>query len=87
LEVECPRNGSTENARNAVPSTVLREKPKAIVAANADEICYTAHLRKGWTLKPDFQYIWQVGGGAPKPSGRGTVPNAAVWGLRTTINF
>ena len=51
------------------------------------EICYTAQLRTGWTLQPDFQYIWQPGGGAPEPSGKGTIPNAAVWGVRTTINF
>jgi porin len=51
------------------------------------EICYTAQLKTGWTLQPDFQYIWQPGGGVPEPSGKGTVPNAAVWGLRTTINF
>jgi porin len=51
------------------------------------EICYTAQLKTGWTLQPDFQYIWQPGGGVPEPSGKGTVPNAAVWGVRTTINF
>ena len=51
------------------------------------EICYTAQLRTGWTLQPDFQYVWQPGGGVPEPSGKGIVPNAAVWGLRTTINF
>jgi porin len=51
------------------------------------EVCYTAQLRTGWTLQPDFQYIWQPGGGVPEPSGKGTVSNAAVWGLRSTINF
>jgi porin len=51
------------------------------------EVCYTAQLRTGWSLQPDFQYIWQPGGGVPEPSGKGTVPNAAVWGLRSTINF
>ncbi len=51
------------------------------------EICYTAHLKSGWTLQPDFQYIWQPGGGVSEPSGKGTIPNAAVWGVRTTINF
>ena len=51
------------------------------------EICYTAQLKTGWTLQPDFQYIWQPGGGVPEPSGKGTVPNAAVWGVRTTVNF
>ena len=51
------------------------------------EICYKAQLKTGWTLQPDFQYIWQPEGGVPEPSGKGTVPNAAVWGVRTTINF
>jgi porin len=51
------------------------------------EVCYTAQLRTGWSLQPDFQYIWRPGGGVPEPSGKGTVPNAAVWGLRSTINF
>ena len=51
------------------------------------EICYTAKLKTGWTLQPDFQYIWHSGGGAPEPAGKGTVPNAAVLGVRTTINF
>ena len=51
------------------------------------EVCYTAQLKPGWTVQPDFQYIWQPGGGMPEPSGKGTVENAAVWGMRTTINF
>jgi porin len=51
------------------------------------ELCYTVQVRTGWTLQPDFQYIWQPGGGVPEPSGKGTVPSAAVWGIRTTINF
>jgi porin len=50
------------------------------------EICYTAQLKAGWTLQPDFQYIWQPSGGS-EPSSKGTIPNAAVWGVRTTINF
>jgi porin len=50
------------------------------------EICYSAQLKTGWSLQPDFQYIWQPGGD-PGTSGKGKVPNAAVWGVRTTINF
>jgi porin len=50
------------------------------------EICYTAQLRPGWTLQPDFQYIWQPSGGS-EPSGKGRISNAAIWGVRTTINF
>jgi porin len=50
------------------------------------EICYTAQLKSGWTLQPDFQYIWQPSGGSDT-TGKGTISNAAVWGVRTTINF
>ena len=51
------------------------------------EVCYTAKLIGGWTFQPDFQYIWRPGGGVPEPSGKGRVENAAVWGVRTIINF
>ena len=51
------------------------------------EICYTAQLKPGWKLQPDLQYSWQPGGNVPDPSGNGAVENAAVVGVRTTINF
>ena len=51
------------------------------------EICYTAQLKSGWTLQPDFQYFWQPGGNVPDTSGNGAVENAAVFGARTTLNF
>jgi porin len=51
------------------------------------EICYTFQLKPGWTLQPDFQYIWQPGGNVPDDAGTGAVKNAAVLGARTTINF
>jgi porin len=51
------------------------------------EICYTAQLKPGWTLQPDFQYFWQPGGNVPDASGNGAVENAAVFGARTTVNF
>ena len=50
------------------------------------EICYTAQLKSGWTLQPDFQYIVQPGGNVPNASVR-AVGNAAVLGVRTTISF
>ena len=62
----------------------------ATVARNYEalvEVCYTYQVKSGWTVQPDFQYIWQPGGGVPEPSGKGTVANAAVWGVRTTVNF
>jgi porin len=51
------------------------------------EICYTVQVANGWTLQPDFQYIWQPGGNVPNESGNAAVANAAVVGVRTTIGF
>jgi porin len=45
------------------------------------EICYTAQIQKGWTLQPDFQYIWQPGGNVPNAG------DAAVFGVRNTVSF
>ncbi|MGH9553228.1 MAG: carbohydrate porin [Terriglobales bacterium] len=50
------------------------------------EICYTLQLKSGWTLQPDFQHIWRPGGGVPNDAG-GTVGDATVVGVRTTLNF
>jgi porin len=45
------------------------------------EICYTAQLKPGWTLQPDFQYFWQPGGNVPGAD------DAVVLGARTSISF
>ena len=50
------------------------------------EICYTMQLRPGWTLQPDFQYIWQPGGNTVDEHGR-RLEDAAVVGARTVVNF
>ncbi len=60
-------------------------RPVALSYEALLEICYTAQLNPGWTLQPDFQYIWQPG--AATQLGKETVENAAVWGIRTTLNF
>jgi porin len=44
------------------------------------EICYTFEIKSGWTLQPDFQYIWNPGGNAG-------IENATVLGARTSISF
>lgn len=52
------------------------------------EVSYTAELMKGLTLQPDFQYFWNPGGHAPNPDDPYVaVPNAAVFGLRSTVNY
>jgi porin len=44
------------------------------------EICYTFQINDGWSLQPNFQYIWQ-------PGGSDGVDDATVVGARTTIGF
>jgi porin len=52
------------------------------------EASYTAQIIPGFTIQPDFQYFWNPGGHAPDPNDPAeAVPNAAVFGLRTTINY
>jgi porin len=45
------------------------------------EICYTYEIKSGWTLQPDFQYIFQPGGNVAG------VDDATVLGARTSISF
>jgi porin len=52
------------------------------------ELNYAAKIRPGFTIAPDFQYIWNPGGRVPSESN----PNkpeqdAAVFGVRTTLNY
>jgi porin len=53
---------------------------------SAIEICYTMQLKPGWTLQPDFQYIWQPGGNTVDDDGR-RIEDAAVVGVRTVVSF
>jgi len=50
------------------------------------ELSYTAHIVSGWTLQPDFQYIWHPGGHAEGANGK-AIGDAAVFGLRTAVNY
>ncbi len=47
------------------------------------EVSYQAQIGPGWIVQPDFQYIVRPGGGVVDPIN----PDAAVFGLRTTISF
>jgi porin len=53
------------------------------------EIAYTAEIVPGWYVQPDFQYFWNPGGRVvPNPDDpTKPIPDAAVLGLRTTINY
>jgi porin len=45
------------------------------------EVCYTYEIKPGWSLQPDFQYIFQPGGNVAG------VDDATVLGARTSIAF
>jgi porin len=52
------------------------------------ELSYTAQIVPGFYLQPDFQYFWNPGGHVADPDNpTQAVANAAVFGLRTTINY
>jgi porin len=52
------------------------------------ELSYIAEIVPGFYIQPDFQYFWNPGGHVPlDETGTTAVPNAAVLGLRTTINY
>jgi porin len=51
---------------------------------------YQYEVRPGWTLQPNYQYIWHPGGGATDPLGTNpgkSLRNASVLGLRTVLKF
>jgi porin len=53
------------------------------------ELTYQAQIVSGWTVQPDFQYIFHPGGGTIDPVNPfvGPIPDAAVFGVRTQISF
>jgi porin len=52
------------------------------------EITYQVQLAPWWTLQPDFQYVFNPGGGLLNPDKPGQrIGDAAVLGLRTNVIF
>jgi porin len=53
------------------------------------ELTYQAQIVPGWTVQPDFQYIFHPGGHIANPFNPAgvAIPNAAVVGVRMTINY
>lgn len=54
------------------------------------ELTYQAEIGLGWTLQPTFQYVVHPAGGAADPddpSHTKRIKDAAVFGLRTTLEF
>ena len=52
------------------------------------ELTYRFQLTGWWQLQPDFQYIFNPGGGIVNPNMPGRrVADSAILGLRTAISF
>ena len=52
------------------------------------EVSYTAPIMQGLSVQPDFQYFWNPGGHTGRPDDPSVpIPNAAVFSLRTTIDY
>lgn len=52
------------------------------------ELTYQAQVVPWWIVQPDFQYVFNPGGGILNPNGSGQkVGSAAVFGLRSVVTF
>jgi porin len=53
------------------------------------EVTYQAQVVPGWTVQPDFQYVFHPGGGVVNPfdPNGARIKNAAIFGARTTIRY
>lgn len=71
-------------------SNLQQEHHQRVIASYEGvlEASYTAKIVPGFTVQPDFQYFWNPGGHARIPHDPlKAIPNAAVLGVRTTINY
>ena len=51
------------------------------------ELTYQYAMTPWWQLQPDFQYVFNPGGGVVNPNTGQRIKNEAVLGLRTNISF
>ncbi len=62
--------------------------PVARSSETVIEATYQAQLYPWWQLQPDFQYVFNPGGGVPDPSNPNRrVGDAAVFGARSVVTF
>jgi porin len=51
------------------------------------EITYQAEIVPGWTIQPDFQYVFHPSASVTNPRTGSRIKNAAIVGLRTTVSY
>ncbi len=75
----------------AAPAMLLLSGTYTLIQAYESliEVSYRAQIVPGWTIQPDFQYMWHPGGNVPINSAHGApaIPDATVLGVRTVINY
>jgi len=80
----------SERARGRDQDTVAFGTPTPIRDYEAVlELTYQAQIVPGWTIQPNFQYIFHPGGNVANPLNAADAPmrNAAVFGVRTSIKY
>jgi porin len=52
------------------------------------EVNYSAEIVPGWSIAPDFHYLWHPGGGAENPAMPGrAIGDTAIVGVRTSLTY
>jgi porin len=72
--------GADQDQVAAGNQTIVRDYEALI------ELTYIAKIVPGLTLQPDFQYVFHPGGKIDDGTGK-PVGDAAVWTLRTIVNY
>ena len=82
------RIGSAARALDADTARLAGSSYPIRSGETALELTYRFQLAGWWQLQPDFQYVFNPGGGIPNPNAPGhRVGDAAIFGLRNTITF
>ena len=80
-----PAAAALDHERDLLLHAILPVRDYELVT----ELTYQAKIISGWTVQPDFQYIFHPGGGTIDLLNpfTGRIPNAAVFAVRTQISF
>ena len=74
------RPASDSSVSSALAKTQRAQGDAVQTSETIMEFNYAVHVTKWFTFQPNVQYV-------VRPGGTGTIPNAVVLGLQTTINF
>ena len=76
------RRSTVPSASSPAPSIPVRSTETFI------EVTYQFAVTPWWQVQPDFQYVFNPGGGIPNPNNpTQRIGNEAIFGLRSTMTF